>query len=329
MPNRNWLVIAALGLALAFVSGPLAQEVSNDPATGGSTTEEAAQPSQQPQPPPTITIQDALDRIATALEANNNADNTTEEDERAKRDLAAQENMAWWAMWMVWTAVASILIGGASLVLIWQTVRFTRDAAVAGQIAATAGQVAAVAAEEAVEEARKATMAARESTQVAVQANTMSREAIEIQNRAYLGVNSIDCGLDYNRVSGLCNVRVTITVINGGATPARQIHSQVKIAWHLKDEYTTGLLLKKDVRQLHDVMAGKDATVINEVIKLSDSESARLIDHSLYLSVTGTVSYRTVVVPDAKRMSFAYRVERDGQHISLKAERATHGNKAS
>lgn len=93
-----------------------------------------------------------LGRIASALEAQN-ADDAAE---REQRDLNAQEEMAIWAKRMFWAAVATVVVSGIGVVLIFITFQQTRRAA------DSADRMA--------EEAAKATQAALRSATVAEKA---------------------------------------------------------------------------------------------------------------------------------------------------------------
>ena len=57
--------------------------------------------------------------IARALEAANNKPTPADEEQRAQRDLSAQENMATWAMWMFWAAFSQVILTTAGVFLIW------------------------------------------------------------------------------------------------------------------------------------------------------------------------------------------------------------------
>jgi hypothetical protein len=101
-----------------------------------------------------------MERIAGALEAQNNQERPTDEADQSRRDLAAQENMAHWAFWMFIAAGAGTLLTAFGLLLIWQTVIYTRNAAVS--------------ADKMVTEAEKTTAAAVQASNAATAANALA-----------------------------------------------------------------------------------------------------------------------------------------------------------
>jgi hypothetical protein len=72
-----------------------------------------------------IAVQDALQRIATALEAVNAPKDAFEKDARAERDVRAQEKIARLAPKMFWLGVAEIFLTGVGVGLLYLTWRET------------------------------------------------------------------------------------------------------------------------------------------------------------------------------------------------------------
>lgn len=177
MPVRHFLVAIALGLALS--SGALAQATApihqQKPVSSGVATEDGMAASEQTlaqQQWPHLDVVPALDRIESAIRNLTVLEDLTrrrDEEEREKRDLIAQEDMAIWAKGMFWATVASVALTAAALWTIMRTLVHTRRAADYAQAmvleaektteaaitSAKATEIAAVAAKEANEVARR------------------------------------------------------------------------------------------------------------------------------------------------------------------------------
>lgn len=159
MPRRSWCILfAAFGLVLAALA--YAQPVSDNPTASPSPNQSQTEPSDSRQPSLPIATQDAIQRIAGALETQNAKEPSADDKDRARRDLAAQEGMAKWAKWMFGAAFVETLITALGVCLVYWTLRYTRDA---------------------VEQARKATIAANETLDHA-------RDTSRRELRAYLSV---------------------------------------------------------------------------------------------------------------------------------------------
>src|SRR5262245_30327879 len=114
MPSRGWLrnvavwgCIAAIFCAYLSVN-VLAQPVGDDP--GSQAGSDQAQ--QQPKSDNTALILDAIkseiERIGRATEALKDESDPKKKEEREKRDLVAQEEMARWAKALFWITCASV-----------------------------------------------------------------------------------------------------------------------------------------------------------------------------------------------------------------------------
>jgi len=75
------------------------------------------------------TIQDAINRVAAALEAIQEQTEPAEQRHRAEKDLGAQLDMARWACVMVWVGMIQALVTLGSLFFIWKTLEHTADQA--------------------------------------------------------------------------------------------------------------------------------------------------------------------------------------------------------
>lgn len=94
----------------------------------------------------------ALDRLtsAVAVFTENSKADAAQKDERERRDLVAQEDMALWAKYMLWSSVAQAAISIFGIWLLYKTFRETRRAANASDGMARDSRLAAQAAIESV-----------------------------------------------------------------------------------------------------------------------------------------------------------------------------------
>lgn len=161
-------VIAAVGIALgaAAYAQPAAQQSRSEPNVSEQQPEPPldAQPTQQP------TIQDLLDRVATALESDDGEADAQWQREQDARDLKAQESMAKWAKFMFWATCGGVMVTLAGVILVYFTLKHTADAAEYARQAVVEGKRAADAAEASIEEARATTAEARRQADATVYA---------------------------------------------------------------------------------------------------------------------------------------------------------------
>jgi len=95
--------------------------------TGNASTQEAQTPPPKQTGPAEIRLTpDDLGRIARTLEAEKTEADSTKEQERADRNLKAQENMAFWAELMFGVGVFELCVTLLGVVLVFLTLRETR-----------------------------------------------------------------------------------------------------------------------------------------------------------------------------------------------------------
>lgn len=122
-------------------------------------------------------------------------------DQFALRDLSAQEEMAFWAMWMFIAALATFVITSIGTVLIWRQVSLTRKAVL---------------------DTSEATLAMRE-------ANTIARDALVAQSRAWLKVKMVDVSklrYHFEDADIVLTGEVTFVIENTGHSAASNIWSR-------------------------------------------------------------------------------------------------------
>lgn len=205
MSRINWMIVAAIGLALPV--GVLAQEIRQSVPEGKLI----AKPQQEQSAPPgnsgadrkndaTIDVTPFLKGIETAIRdtiAKENKAGRQESETREKRDLAAQEAMATWAKW-------TVILTFAALVAIIRTLHHTRRAA---------------------DYADAMVKEAKETTKAAIEATAVTREIGERQTRAYI---CIDSAVLKEPVLGN-PIQASVTFKNTGQSPAYNVSGWCRI----------------------------------------------------------------------------------------------------
>lgn len=175
MPRCFGMFVIALGLAAG-----LSPTVLGDPINRYSRGAEAQnandnEPPGNKNPAPIGASENAIERIARALEAANNQQKSPSDVERAERDLDAQEDMAKWAMWMTIISVGGLFVTATGVLLVWRTLIATREAAHYAKVAAEATKQAVVEAERATKAAQDSTLEARRGADASAEAATIAK----------------------------------------------------------------------------------------------------------------------------------------------------------
>lgn len=203
MPRRYWsIVLVALALASPFALGQQTEPVDHQAGDQSRAAQTAQNPSTSSKPISPPTIQDLLQRIASALEAANDKPESPQDAEHARRDLAAQEDMAKWAMFMLGVGGAEAVITFLGLLLIWRTLIHTRRAADYAKSMADDSQT---------------TIATTAAANLAAEENTI-REL-----RAYVSVNPAGVKWTADRSAWIGHVKIA----NVGKVPARNVRTWV------------------------------------------------------------------------------------------------------
>lgn len=137
----------------------------------------------------------AVENLGTALEKAANKDDSSENLQREKDDLAAQQDMARWAFWMTLAAAAQAVVGIAGIYYLRRTLKINREATRAAADAAIAAQKTV-----------KATQDSERAHMVLTKPNLIVGAA----NKLYAGT----MGTDKNSIS------VSYAFKNFGRTPA-------------------------------------------------------------------------------------------------------------
>jgi len=207
--------ILTANLCAGLGSHALAQGESNNPARQQSPADADRKPDADNKPVTLRTIQDAINRIASAVEAQKDEADAKRKDEREESDLDAQRQMVRWAKNMFWPTLGSLLVTFAGVILVWRTLRHTRDAAVAARDMVVQAEATTKAAQDSVKEARKATKFAQITADAA-------REALAITDRAWI---RIEVELTDPLVFGpeTISTSVQVTFRNIGKAPATNL----------------------------------------------------------------------------------------------------------
>jgi Sec-independent protein translocase protein TatA len=186
MPSRDWRFYAPLGiglvvLAILYLVPTLAQHYQNTASAEYAATQEYEESKR-------------IAPFGPSTQGPTANPQAYRDEWRAERDLHAQQDMAFWAKWLLIATVIAVLLVAATLL---ETRR--------------AGQAAL----EMVEEAKRATKAAEDSV-------LETRRVGEAQVRAYLTPDNVAMGFEND-----CPV-VTLEIENSGASPA--FDTEVRVA---------------------------------------------------------------------------------------------------
>ena len=198
-----------------------------------------------------VNVSASLSRIAGALEAEqrDSASGKAEDDERDRRDLEAQEDMADWAQAMFWAAAAQALLSLVGIVLIYITFREARRAADSGdtmaqeaskataaaveasaagreanEIAIAARNEAAKTAEEQANLAARSTAAAISAAEASAKLAAISQSTAERQLRAYIIVDALDFNIGFDDEGIITEMYIDVRITNTGQTPGLLRH---------------------------------------------------------------------------------------------------------
>jgi hypothetical protein len=182
--------------------------------------------------------------------------------QRSEDDLRAQQEMACWARNMFLTAIAQTLLSVLGVILIYRTLRATRDA---------------------VDEARAATKAAEDAVDV-------TRETAQRQLRAYVFVDNVLVTDDGENGSS----HALLKLRNTSTTPAYKVRSSVQIEFNhdRRATYNPPELEGEDQKTIMmDIGGGgyRSRPYTRKARDFTDQKSIRATD--CYIHVFGKVSY--------------------------------------
>lgn len=212
LSNRNRLHKLALGgwLVAFLCLSPVCviQAQQTDQATAGQESpqgDDSKLKDEWDRIPATL-LRDYISRAISALEAGVTKEDSPEKEQREKDDLKSQQDMAWWALWMVIGTGAQVLVGAVGIYFVKRTLERNEEAIEAAKVASTAAVTAADAAKEAIEVTRE--MGAR-------------------QLRAYIGIS------ETKYENGPLGPAIGVVIKNFGQTPAYKLRGWT--AWEFAD----------------------------------------------------------------------------------------------
>lgn len=229
----NWLYRLAAGGILAATlcslgSDVIAQGVEQNTSGQERPAIQRGEPSREVDPVAARAIQDEINRISRTIEAQKDEAEAKRKDDRDESALNAQWHSALWAKYSGWAAWVSaiaagiaLIVTGAGVILVWFTLRHTRDAAVAAQAMVIEAKATTKAAQESVEEARKATEFSRITADAA-------RESLAITDRAWIEIE----GKPTNPLiieNGTITVSASFTFRNIGRAPAVNVSTSITL----------------------------------------------------------------------------------------------------
>lgn len=266
----------------------IAQSVSND--AGGQSRADKAQdkPKDDATPLALKSIQDEINRIARAIEAQKDEAEAKTKNEREESDLQAQWQMARWAENMFWIALGSLALTVVGIFLLWRTLHYTKKA---------------------VEEAGAATKAAN----AAVEVTNMAAQA---QLRAYVCNNGAVIGKAPRNKD---KFSVVVELKNTGVTPAYDLISWADIAY-LEYPLESSLRIHCLMHPNRGVLAPGGISVIVPTHKrLTEPEQQLIRDDKMALYLFGEVHYRDGF---AHQRMTQFRLRLHGQGLELGAFKA-------
>jgi hypothetical protein len=161
MSSRGWLrnvavwgCIAAIFCASLSVN-VLAQPVGDDPGSQPGFAQAQQQAKSDNTPLILDAIKSEIERIRRATEALKDQSDPKQKEERERRDLVAQEEMAFWANALFWTACASVFLTLVGLAMILGALIYTKRASESAAAIVIEGEKATKAALETAAEAKR------------------------------------------------------------------------------------------------------------------------------------------------------------------------------
>jgi hypothetical protein len=160
----------------------------------------------------------AINRIdaairSLAVEADQRRSDAAEQ--REISDLQAQQQMAWWTLWIFVATATAVVLTGIGVLLIWRTLYHTRRAA-----DFTKGMLT---------EAEKTTAAAMRATEAAERQIDVSRAAMIAEQRAWMKISEIRWTSGLKRVNGAFSISFLVKAKNIGKTPARSCDLDISV----------------------------------------------------------------------------------------------------
>jgi hypothetical protein len=187
-------------IALTLAGAANVQAIDNKSGVKSPTTHGQSEPSGRTEPGASVTVENAINRVARALETANKKQETPDEKRRADQNIIDQNRLVTLGWFMLGAAVFELAFTLAGLVLLWNNLRAARD---------TMG------------EARRAGDGAKRQADAAVAALAQTKLATESELRAWVDVEaelvSFRSGPDH------VSIGIKVLLANVGITPAMNV----------------------------------------------------------------------------------------------------------
>lgn len=135
----RFVLIGVAFLCVALPANAQPNGVSKNAGSQSNSVKTQTKPLQDAPPLLPLAVQKAIERIPSVLEATNANKPSAKEEDRAERNVRAQEQLAAWGPWMFRLGVAEIILTAIGVWLLYNTLReaknTSRDSAAQAKIA--------------------------------------------------------------------------------------------------------------------------------------------------------------------------------------------------
>lgn len=246
MPKCNWRYIAGAFVLIAVVGGSGVWVYHLDKPITEHT-------SAYKDDAPTEKVPLRLERIASALEAIENGQNSQENEARARRDLDAQEGVWRWAKWAVWVAGVQAVLSFIGIAFVVLTLR--------------QGQSGLSSARRALRHARKA--------------NEIASDTAKRQLRAYITASKAFGVWLGEKGKAPQALQVIIELCNSGQTPTRSLSQTLdkKLVPASDVDSDIGFSLTSGKQSPHSSFGSGATFPANFFVSADELETAKSLGH--------------------------------------------------
>jgi hypothetical protein len=319
MSIGNWMYRAAAGGLLAanlccgLSADTLAQGEGNNPGRQERPADQERKPEPANDPVTLRAVQDAINRIAGAIEAQKDEADTKRKDEREESDLKAQWEMARWAENMLWAALGSLAVTAVGVFLVARTLIYSRDAARAAR--------------EMVVQAEATTKAAIDAAAASIKGAKAAEDALQV-NRAWVCSDGYAPGTFINGTSGGKLIKNGLVFHlkwkNLGATPALDVNLYVAHMLVLRGTSPPFFPYPSNIGDSSATIG--PGTVFNSPWQtLDDAATEKLRSSKCVLFLYSRVTYRDIYKRDLRVSEVCMLIEMSGgQTMNSKGELVDH-----
>jgi hypothetical protein len=244
MPIRT-SCLGILILAL-LASGPaFTQSVGHHARNDASAAESSRKPSRNAKPNDLVPIQDAVNRVASALETANKKQPSKQDEDYSRRNVEAQESLVFWAPFMFGVGVVETLVTLVGVIFVWRTLKAAWATKTEAERAANEAKRQADISEKTftnLEAPYIYPTALRYFTEGASVSQTASGQKHYIFTRSN---------------GGLC---IAAKARNYGRAPARMLSAKLRFLVHDADEVRAAIFSTEEVFEFNYMLAEKDTS---------------------------------------------------------------------